>query len=55
MLMLLILLILLSGGGGYYGWHHASGPSYNVGGLIHLVITIALLVLVLRALGVHGI
>ena len=61
MLTLLIVLVLLFGWGGggglgfagYHGWRRSRGPEYRDGGLIHLLLVIALIVVVLRLLGVY--
>ncbi len=65
MLTLIIVLVLLGGWGGL-GWYGygtgpcanpngpCPGPAYNGGGLVHMLLVIALVVILLRYLGVHG-
>ena len=61
LLTLLIVLILLGGWGGggglgwagYHGYRSRNNPDYRAGNLIHLFLVIAVLVLVLRLLGIH--
>lgn len=53
MLTLLILLVLMGGWGGY-GWYgYRSSPNYGDGGLIHLLLVLAIVVICLQALGIH--
>jgi hypothetical protein len=53
LLLLLIILLLVFGGGGYYiGRPGYAGPGAGLGNILYVLAVIALVVIVLRLLGV---
>lgn len=52
-LIILIILLLVFGGGGWYvGRPGYAGPGTGLGGLLYILAAVALIVIVLRLLGV---